>query len=446
MRAALGANGFIIFPLRRVVKGRFALRFDNTMWHGRIGGPDAAGVAQSPPYRNVGRGNRLAPAVKPQRRFKARSLPQCVLHSRVAMGAMATRGCHGDACVAMHAHDKREHGALRNLQPPPLRPMRNLLRFSLACWSCLAPFGLAGATAPETPPAPVASENAISVYLASGRTFTAALDARTDPVQLWLRFEQAGATLLRPIRWDRVIWAEVAGEKLSGRQLRRLIEQLRQEIPAQPVLPSARTNIVMIGASEVGHASEKGTVPICAKHPPGRSGGHRPKVGRGLSPFPPSADTSRVVSLAIDAGVANWDENVEADGLLVHVYPLGTDGALVPVHGTLEVDLKAEQNGSNRLHQPFVDAGHWSQQVRPADFGPMGAVYRLRFQSIHPEFEHWLESRGAVHACLTVPGQGTYEATAAMVRIRPYSTVRNHLQQTTGHRFFPDERTGDGRH
>ncbi len=57
---------------------------------------------------------------------------------------------------------------------------------------------------------------------------------------------------------------------------------------------------------------EKGTVPICAKHPSGRSGGHRPKVGRGPSlfhargglpvagvvlnhPSPPSADD---VSLA----------------------------------------------------------------------------------------------------------------------------------------------------
>ncbi len=30
---------------------------------------------------------------------------------------------------------------------------------------------------------------------------------------------------------------------------------------------------------------KKGTVPICAKHPSGRSGGHRAKLGRGLSPF-----------------------------------------------------------------------------------------------------------------------------------------------------------------
>ena len=34
-----------------------------------------------------------------------------------------------------------------------------------------------------------------------------------------------------------------------------------------------------------GYGGKKGTVPICAKHPSGRSGGHRPKVGRGLSPF-----------------------------------------------------------------------------------------------------------------------------------------------------------------
>ena len=34
-----------------------------------------------------------------------------------------------------------------------------------------------------------------------------------------------------------------------------------------------------------GGPGKKGTVPICAKHPSGRSGGHRPKVGRGLSPF-----------------------------------------------------------------------------------------------------------------------------------------------------------------
>jgi hypothetical protein len=60
--------------------------------------------------------------------------------------------------------------------------------------------------------------------------------------------------------------------------------------------------------------------------------------------------------------------------------------------------------------------------------------------------------RGAVHACLAVSGQGTFEATDDMAIIRPWSTVREHLQQVTrhgyfpGYRYFPDERTDDGRH
>jgi hypothetical protein len=82
-----------------------------------------------------------------------------------------------------------------------------------------------------------------------------------------------------------------------------------------------------------------------------------------------------------------------------------------------------------------------------------GASYRLRFYpGFHPEFEHWMAWRGAVHACLAVPGQGTFEATDDMAIIRPWSTVREHLQQVTrqgyfpGYRYFPNERTDDGRH
>jgi hypothetical protein len=97
------------------------------------------------------------------------------------------------------------------------------------------------------------------------------------------------------------------------------------------------------------------------------------------------------------------------------------------------------------LPHPFIAAGHWAQEVRPEDFGPAGTVYRLRFQAVHPEFSR-VAPRGAVHACLTVPGQGTFQSTAGTAPIRPFSPVRNQLQQITGQRFFPNERTDDGRH
>jgi hypothetical protein len=285
--------------------------------------------------------------------------------------------------------------------------------------------GSSPAFAVETPPAPApASGDLIAVSLVGGRTYTAALDARTDSVQLWLRFETDGAEILRPIRWDRVAWAEVAGQKIPGEELHGLVEQIRQEIPALPVAPAVTSNIVLIGAPDVDRAPES----------------------RAARPSNQAADTRRVVSLAIDAGAARWDENVDTDGLLVHVYPLDANGAIVPVRGTLNVDLTVERLDQYRLTQPFADGGHWEEAVHTADFGPTGAVYRLRFQSLNPEFNHWVGATAAVHATLAIPGQGTFEATADMACIRPFSTVRNHLEQMTNHRYFPNERTDDGRH
>ena len=266
-----------------------------------------------------------------------------------------------------------------------------------------------------------AASSTITVELVSGRTFTAEIDGRTDAAQLWLRWQQTGGELLRPIRWDCVVRARVGGEDMSGEQFHALVRRLRSEVPAEPETPTPRNTIVMIGAPAPPR-------PVIA--PAGPAG---------------AAPTPRVTSLAFDAMVGRWDENVEADGLVLHVYPLDAQGAIVPVRGTIEVDLTAEQIGPVLLPHPFIAAGHWAQEVRPEDFGPAGAVYRLRFQAVHPEFSR-VAPRGAVHACLTVPGQGTFQSTASTAPIRPFSPVRNQLQQLTGQRFFPNERTDDGRH
>lgn len=341
--------------------------------------------------------------------------------------------------------------------------MRNVRQPALttACLVLLAIaifVNLGAALAQESLAEPGASSKAvIAVHLASGRTLTAALNPRTDAALLWLCFERGETEILRPIRWDRVIWAEVAGDRLPGEELQRLIAQLRQEIPAQPVTPPAQNAIVMFG-------------PLDAKPPP--TGGATPKesIGGGTG-FQPgnthgqdgratsarrhdslqSASQGRVVSLVIDAHPARWDENVDPDGLLVHVYPLAADGATVPVRGTLSVDLKVQQRSVNMLHEPFVDAGHWAETVQTTDFGPAGAVYRLRYQRIHPEFDDRVMSPGLVHACLSVPGQGTFEASTELTFVRPFSPARDHLQAITrhgyfsGYRYFDNERTDDGR-
>jgi hypothetical protein len=302
---------------------------------------------------------------------------------------------------------------------------------------------------------------AISVHLAGGRDFTAALDAQTDADRLWLRFENGGAELLRPVDWDRVVTADLAGHRLSGVELRRMVAEVRRELPATPAgnaggtvrVPATRTRSVrttLPAAAQIVMIGPPLVVPASAGN---ANGAEQPPKGGTTST---SGRTPRVVSLAIDARAGRWDENVEPDGLVVRVYPLDADGAVVPVRGTLTVDLWAEatpeRSGWDWRREPFQNAGHWTEAVRAADFGPGGATYRLRFYpSFHPEFEHWMGWRGAVHACLAVPGQGTFEATDDMAIIRPWSTVREHLQQVTrhgyfpGYRYFPDERTDDGR-
>jgi hypothetical protein len=301
--------------------------------------------------------------------------------------------------------------------------MRTRIWTNLACCLCLTP--CVPVTAADAPPAPLASETTIVVHLANGSSFTAALDARTDAGQLWLRFGKAGAELFRPIDWDGVVSAEVAGQRLSGSDLRSLVAQIRREIPAQPVAPAMPSRIEIIGTPDAGPRRAK--------------------------PVAPQADARRVASLCIDANVGRWDENVDPDGLVVHVYPLDADGAIVPVHGTLNVDLKLAQRGINSLNEPFVDAGNWQEAVHTEDFGRGGAIYRLRFQRVDPEFDRSVRNPGLVHARLVVPGQGTFEASTHLSSIRPFNPARDRLQALTGHgdfpgyRYFANERTDDGR-
>jgi len=71
----------------------------------------------------------------------------------------------------------------------------------------------------------------ITVDLLSGRTFTALIDPKTDAEQLWLRWERGTAVLQRPIHWDRVVRAKVAGEEVTGKELQQIVVTIRQDMP-----------------------------------------------------------------------------------------------------------------------------------------------------------------------------------------------------------------------
>lgn len=280
---------------------------------------------------------------------------------------------------------------------------------SVACgfFALLGGLGIAWAEGVEEP---AGDEPPIVVHLVNGQTLAADIAPQTDETRLWLRWSRSSAEVLRPIAWPEVAQAWVLGQEVSGEQLHQLVVKIRQRVPA--AAPERPARLILEGSS-----SEAELPPRIELPPP------------------------RVRHLAIEVVLAGWSDTVEADGLVVHVFPVDAQGRIVPVDGTLEVDLTGWQPTAPLVAQPFPGLGRWTQRVRPEDFGPAGAVYRFPFQAVHPEFELSVAPRGMVHARLSVAGHGTFDASGD-VRIRAFSAVRDQLQRVTGQRFLPQERKG----
>jgi hypothetical protein len=281
---------------------------------------------------------------------------------------------------------------------------------------CLLIVAGTSAAAAEPSAATALLEARLTVRLASGRSFSGQIDSQSDGAHLRLRFAEGSAAIVRPIQWDRVVEARLADKPLAGSELRDLVRSAG--------LPLAPT-------------------PVVAVSRPGRGSFIAPALPE-PSDVPPVA-APRVRSITVNAGLANWDADVEPDGLVVYVQPLDDQGRLVPVDGTLDVELVAETVDRMTQARPFGRLAYWSRSVSAAEFTSSGAGIPLEFQAVHPEFVRNVASHGALRVRLSVPGQGTFEATESPVRIRSASVWRDRLEQMTGRRYLPQEQTGDGR-
>jgi hypothetical protein len=157
----------------------------------------------------------------------------------------------------------------------------------------------------------------------------------------------------------------------------------------------------------------------------------------------------RVTMVAIDPYIANWDGDVETDGLVVEIAPRDWYGGLAAASGTVEVELFAAQRRT--FHHAPLSGGdtlelveRWTRAVRAEDFGPRGVQLRLPYGAIHPELRpDWMAGwYGLVHVTVTIPGHGVFEDSRDGVRIRPWAPNRDQLELNTGRRFVPTERLG----
>ncbi len=251
-----------------------------------------------------------------------------------------------------------------------------------------------------------AGDRMLTVRLASGRDFTASVDARTDEM-LWLRFSSGGGHILRPIAWERVVAAQLDGQDVEMKELRGLCARVKSDAPAKEILPPA---VVVANA-------------------------------------PPPLVVPAIASIRIDAWLANWDADVETDGICVQLQPRDENGDLVAVSGTGEVELFAARQ--RKYHEAPQSGGwmtelvqRWTERVDAPQIGPSGILWRLPFAAVHPEFSSGVDDWGLVHVRLVVPGSGVFEQSLDGVRLRNWSPVRDGTFRQDGRRFFSTEMTG----
>ena len=158
------------------------------------------------------------------------------------------------------------------------------------------------------------------------------------------------------------------------------------------------------------------------------------------------ADSGRVAALNIEAYVANWDRDAELDGLVVHLFPVNSQGQIVPVDGQVEFRLIGQRyrelnwQGRNDRKQ-FPELEQWSRQIRKLDFGANGALIKLEFRRIRPEFRPELAQGALLTGSLGIAGQGRFDASAVDVVIRPPSRFRDehYLRSNSRSRVHPRE-------
>jgi hypothetical protein len=251
----------------------------------------------------------------------------------------------------------------------------------------------------------------IVLFLQDGRVLSGEPDPATSPERIWIYRASTNVLLRSSFAWHDVASTEVGGQQLSTIELKgRLIGAALAE-PLPPTFPY----------------------------------GTQPHVASQVLPVPDVWIEPRVASLQMTAVLANWDSDATLDGLEVWIQPLDEAGIPVAIGGQLDMTLY----GQRALLQPFSqfavppiefpELERASHIVSKRHFGPQGAVYRLEFDSFHPQGDLSLAPEGFLHARLGIPGQGVFEANLPRVLLRPIVPFRDALQLETGRRIFRRE-------
>jgi len=264
-----------------------------------------------------------------------------------------------------------------------------------------------------------AADSPIVVTVQSGRKFVGEIDPTSNAEQLVLKTSNEGLTLRRAIRWERIVEATADGQRVEVTKLR-----------------------AGVGSRELGVGGRESLLRKIELR--GESAMANYETDAAIEEIP-----ARVAMVNFDPYIANWDADVETDGVIIDVAPLDGDGFLIPSNGTLTVELFGQQRRTLDLAPQSGGATlelveRWTREISAEDFGPNGVRLKLPFGAIHPELRpDWLAWwYGLVHVRLAIPGQGVFEGSRDGVRMRPFAPNRDRLEMWTGERFLPTEMLG----
>lgn len=271
----------------------------------------------------------------------------------------------------------------------------------------------------------------ISVRLRDARVVSGDLDPGTNEWHLWLRSAAPGVELRSCISWDTIVAVDYNENAYPADEFRRLVLGGKSQLLIDADFIDSELFDPDPANAWARRAHEASLLWRRAK----RVQPHGP-------PHPPRLP--RVCSVQIETFPANWDSDVETDGLRVIVRPLDEHATVVAVDGRIEFQLIGRQLATSRQprrNRLFPELGRWTKQLRACHFGPHGIVVELPFQLVHPEFNLDLGAEGLLTARLSVPGEGVFDTSRADVLLRPFSRMRDELELYREQRYFPIERT-----
>ena len=231
----------------------------------------------------------------------------------------------------------------------------------------------------------------VEVELKSGRHFTAAIDPRTSPRRLWIRFGTTTLRVVRPIDWqcvDRIVWR---GASYTPAEFLPLLAKLRKDagpaVEPKPASPARQQTESARAASAPEQLPPGGFVPMNAWAAVGL--GHGPAVQR--------IDAHARLLPGLRTG--------RRPRYRLVVAPRGGAMQDVPALGTLSVELW----GYRRSIEREVLLHRWTRNVTPAQYTPLGAAVDLEVPAGLADPWPNLAGRGKLVVRFSVAGQGVFE-------------------------------------